>query len=247
MAAARRSVFADRLLEFPDLVFSDGRELHHRGRWHEHFATRMLNRSLAPVLRAEGVKTFDGRVILEIGCNDAHLLAAVAATHPTTAFIGIDWKARALFNAAQRVAARQLNNVALLHARAQDIRKSFGDHELDEIWIFHPEPLDNPREIQNRLISEPFLVDLHHALRPGGVLALKTDHGGYFDVVLEVFARLSDRFHLTATSTDFWIDGTDQSAAVATRAFAGEITPFEGRFISKRKPIYFALAEAQKS
>ena len=163
--AARRSAFADRLLEFPDFVFSDGREFLHRGRWREFFAARIGDSS-------------DGRVIFEIGCNDAGLLAAVAAKYPTTAFIGIDWKARALHAAAERVAAAELRNVALLHGRAQDIRRLFADGELDEVWVFHPEPLDNPRELPNRLIAEPFLIDVHHTLRDGGPLVLKTDHCG---------------------------------------------------------------------
>jgi tRNA (guanine-N7-)-methyltransferase len=231
-APARRSVFADRLLEFPDLVFSDGREYSLRGRWRAHFADRIGT-------------SFDGRVIFEIGCNDARLLAAVASKHPTTVFVGIDWKARAIHTAAGHVAARELKNVALIHGRAQEIRKVFADGELDEIWIFHPEPLDNPREIQNRLIAEPFLRDVHAALRAGSFLALKTDHRGYFDASLDLFARLTDRFNVAVTSFDFWTDGTDQSAGVATRAFAGEITAFEGRFIRKRKPIYFALAETR--
>ncbi len=224
MAAARRSVFADRLLEFPELVFSDGRELQHRGRWREHFAPRVGS-------------SFGRRLIFEIGCNDAGLLVGVAAKHSTTAFVGIDWKCRALHTAAERVAALDLRNVALLHGRAQDIRKFFTDGELDEVWIFHPEPLDNPREQRNRLLAEPFLIDVHNALRAGGSLVLKTDHRGYFDSVVELLERMTDRFDLGVTSLDFWNDATAQSA-VASRAFAGELTDFESRFVRKRKPIH---------
>jgi tRNA (guanine-N7-)-methyltransferase len=221
----RRSVFADRLLDFPDLVFSDGRELQHRGRWHEFFAARIGG-------------SFDGRLILDIGCNDAGLLATVAAKHASTAFIGIDWKPRALHTAAGRIAAEALKNVALLHARAQDIRRIFGDHELDEIWIFHPEPLDTARELKNRLLAEPFLIDAHEVLRDGGSLILKTDHAGYFDAVAELLAALSDRFAIDLSSRDYWNDPTVQSAT-AGDTHAGEMTAFESRFVRKRKPIYF--------
>ena len=37
----RRSAFADRLLEFPDFVFSDGREFARRGAWHGFFSRRL--------------------------------------------------------------------------------------------------------------------------------------------------------------------------------------------------------------
>jgi len=224
-APARRSRFADRLLDFPDLVFSDGRELQRRGQWRDFFAERM------------GTE-FDGRVIFEIGCNDAGLLATVASKHPRSAFIGIDWKCRALHAAAERVAQAELRNVALLHARAQEINCIVAYAELDELWIFHPEPLDTPREIQNRLLCEPFLIDVHHVLRDGGAVILKTDHRGYFDAVLELLGRMRDRFDMGTTSFDFWNDGAAQSA-VAARAFAGEVSAFENRFVRKRKPIHY--------
>jgi tRNA (guanine-N7-)-methyltransferase len=223
---ARRSAFADRLLEFPDLVFSDGREFHHRGRWREHLKNTGKN-ACAPK-----------EVILDIGCNDGGLLATVAAKHPTSAFIGIDWKPRVLHAAAERVAAAALKNVALLHTRAQDIQKLFADAELDEIWVFHPEPLDNPRELKNRLIAEQFLRDAHAVLRDGGSLILKTDHAGYFDAVLDLLQDMSQQFRPSISSRDFWGD-TPVQVAVAAHAFAGEITAFESRFVRKRKPIYF--------
>jgi tRNA (guanine-N7-)-methyltransferase len=257
-APARRSVFADRLLEFPDLVFSDGREFHHRGRWRDWFASRIGgsgtpggHRVQTDTSQGDGAASRLGqecpthqiecptdRLILDIGCNDGGLLATVAARHPTTAFIGIDWKPRVLHAAAERVAAAGLRNVALLHGRAQDIRRLFADGELDEIWLFHPEPLDNPRELKNRLLAEPFLRDAHAVLCAGGSLMLKTDHGGYFDVILNLLLGMTDRFSASIASRDFWGD-TAVQVVVAGHAFAGEMTAFESRFVRKRKPIYF--------
>lgn len=231
-APQRRSAFADRLLEFPELVFSDGREFARRGGWQEFFGGRIG-------------ATFNRRLIFEIGCNNAELLAAVAAEHPTTAFIGIDWKARAIYGAAHRLAAAGLRNVALLHARAQDIRRLVGDGELDEIWIFHPEPLDNPRELPNRLIVEPFLLDVHHVLRAGGLLAIKTDHRGYFESIVELLGRMHDRFETVVASGDVWNDRAAQ-LALAERAFAGRLTLFERRFVRKSKPIHFVLVRRRE-
>ena len=57
--------------------------------------------------------------------------------------------------------------------------------ELDEIWVFHPDPCDRPQELKNRLIAEPFLIDAHAALRqPGSRVAIKTDHPGYYQWLL---------------------------------------------------------------
>lgn len=260
----RRSTFADRLHEFPDLVFSDGAEFQRRGIWHDFFRAR-----IGPA--------FDGRIIFEVGCNDAALLTRVAAKHPATAFIGIDWKPHALHTGAARIAAAGLRNVVLLHGRAQDIRRFFADGELHELWLFHPDPCDKPRELRNRLIAEPFLLDVHAVLRPGGALVLKTDHPGYYQWVLgllglpepEVFKHARERkgtvagrvrmrvrdlmspedvpapstavaqqFEVSAHSADFWNDDAARRAG-AGRCFASEATGFETRFVRKRLPIYY--------
>ena len=256
----RRSVFADRLLEFREFAFIGDDSFSRCGAWREFFAPRI------------GADRFDGRVIFEIGCNDASLLAKVAARHPGTAFVGIDWKYRALHAAAERVAAAGQRNVALLHGRGQDIGRIFGDGELDEVWLFHPDPCDKPHELRNRLLSETFLLDVHRVLCPGGALAFKHDHAGYYQWLLALLglpepacfhvaraggvarpkvrrAELMDppalppisnavvqRLEVTIRSDDFWNDPRPRSLS---RLFAGEVTPFERRAASKRYPIYY--------
>jgi tRNA (guanine-N7-)-methyltransferase len=221
----RRSVYADRLLEFRDFVFSEGAEFHRRGTWRDYFRDRV-----GPA--------FDRRLIFEIGCNDASFLTRVAAKHPTAAFIGIDWKCRALHTAAERVAAAGLSNVALRHGRAQEIRRMFDDGELDEIWVFHPDPCDKPRELSNRLVAEPFLREVRRVLCAGGSLVLKTDHADYYRTATEACEAASGLFTVSARSSDFWNDAAIRSVA-AKHCFAGEVTTFESRFIRKRQPIFY--------
>ncbi len=89
---------------------------------------------------------------------------------------------------ATAIVARKLNNIALLRVRAQDLLKIFGPKELDEIWLFHPEPCDRDVELKNRLIREEFLCDAHSVLREvGSALCLKTDHPGYYQWTLALF------------------------------------------------------------
>jgi tRNA (guanine-N7-)-methyltransferase len=221
----RRSVYADRLLGFSDLVLLDGAEFINRGRWRDHFATRIGT-------------AFDGRVILEIGCNDAALLATVASKHSTTAFVGIDWKCRALHTAAERVAAKGLRNVTLLHGRGQDVSRIFGNEELDELWVFHPDPCDKPRELANRLLGERFLRDAQRVLRRGASVVLKTDHRAYYEATLDLLPSVADAFDVVGDSSDFWNDERVLHAS-QSKCFCGESTAYESRFRRKRKPIYF--------
>jgi tRNA (guanine-N7-)-methyltransferase len=221
----RRSVYADRLLDHREFTFSDGAEFARGGAWRDFFRQR-----IGP--------TFSGRVIFEIGCNDGALLTRVASRHPATAFVGIDWKCRALHTAAERVAAVPLPNVALVHGRAQDVGRIFGEGELDEIWVFHPDPCDKPNELRNRLIAKPFLLGVHRVLRDGAALVLKTDHPDYYASTLDVYREVADHFVLSAHSPDFWNDKLIRQA-VARRCFADEVTCFEQRYKAKRRPIHY--------
>jgi tRNA G46 methylase TrmB len=168
-----RSNFAARLAEFPDLVLTDAAAFARRGKWEPFFRQRM------------GAPLLNGRIVFEIGCNDAQFLTRIAAKHPHVAFVGIDWKFKAIHDAATRVTELGLKNVSLIRGRAQDVSSLFADGELDEIWIFHPDPCDKPNELKNRLIAEPFLTDAHRVLRDErSRLSLKTDHPGYYQWIL---------------------------------------------------------------
>jgi tRNA G46 methylase TrmB len=168
----RRNAYEERLQEFPEFAFGNQQVFQRRGQWHDFFRQRI------------GEK-FDGRIVFEIGCSDADLLSRVAVKYPHRAFVGLDWKFKTLYAAAERVAREKLLNVALLRGRAQDVRQIFADGELDEIWLFHPDPCDKPAELQNRLVSPSFLTDVHRVLRGAtSSLCLKTDHPGYYQWVL---------------------------------------------------------------
>src|SRR3954466_14034596 len=94
----RRSVFAGKLRDYADFAFDDDAAFAHRGRWADFFRERIG-------------AAFGGRVTFEIGCADADFLARVAAKHPDTAFVGLDWKYRTLHDGAARAADLGLRNV----------------------------------------------------------------------------------------------------------------------------------------
>src|SRR5689334_20200349 len=128
MTAARpTNNFEAQLDSYPDIAAGGHRIYLRRGQWRRHFEQRVR-------------EAFNGKVILEVGCADAAFLSDVAAKHPTAAFVGLDWKFKSLLTGAQRIATADLKNVALLRGRAQDLLKIFAPGEVDEIWVFHPEP-----------------------------------------------------------------------------------------------------------
>ena len=196
-----RSAYAHRLHEFPGLAFPDAAAFQHHGRWREFFRSR-----IGPA--------FDGQVIFEVGCFDAGYLCRLAVKHPRAGFVGLEWKCKAVYDGARRVAEMRLANVALLRGRAQDIGRIFAAREVDEIWVLHPDPCDRPAELKNRLIAEPFMTDAHAVLRDGySTLTLKTDHPGYYQWVLG----------LLGLPQSPWF--RDPSAAGAPRVRARDLMP----------------------
>jgi tRNA (guanine-N7-)-methyltransferase len=214
-----RSIYADKLAEFGAFAFAGAACTHHRGTWSAFFRERIG-------------EAFSGRIILEIGCYNADFLSNIAAAHPTTGFVGLDWKCKQLYDGARHTVDRSLPNVALLRGRAQDIASMFSPGELDEIWVFHPEPCAEPHELPNRLIAGPFLRDARRTLREGASVCLKTDHRGYYEWTLAGVGGVA--FH----SPDYWNDPA-ALARTRDRAFAGHVTAYEQRFLKKKQPIHY--------
>ena len=119
------------------------------------------------------------------------------------------------------------------------------------MWLFHPDPCDKPRELPNRLIAEPFLLDVHRVLRAGGAFVLKTDHPGYYQWALGLLGlpeptsseALNERFEVSMNSPDFWKDDPARLHG-AGKYFAGEATAFESRSLRKRLPIHYVELRA---
>jgi tRNA (guanine-N7-)-methyltransferase len=223
-----RSVYANKLSEFSEIAFANERAFTHRDSWREFFSSRIGT-------------SFDGRVVLEIGCADGEFLARIASKYPTTAFIGIDWKCKAIYDAAARIARDELLNVALIRGRAQDICRAFGNNEVDEIWIFHPEPCERDVEIKNRLISESFLASASKVLRDDrSRICLKTDHVDYYEHVLATLklSCVKSQLAIVVKSAELWNDSTALHH-IAARAFGHERTAYESRFIRRRQPIHY--------
>lgn len=125
--------------------------------------------------------------VLEVGCGDGELLAAMARRHPDTPFIGLDRTPKRL--AAARRATASLPNAQLVHANAEHLARLFPPATFAHILVFHPEPCDRPQDAPNRLLTPAFLAQAADLLRPGGRLHLQTDHPGYYAHLLHLWGR----------------------------------------------------------
>jgi tRNA (guanine-N7-)-methyltransferase len=133
------------------------------------------------------------KLILEIGCSNAQFLTTIANQNQDCTFIGLDWKFKVLYKGAKKVSRLNLKNVVLIRAKAQEIEDFFSKNEIDEVWIFFPDPWAKNSQLKNRLINPKFLEQLHSILnQKGSKIFFKTDHPGYFEWVLTLFGHQFD-------------------------------------------------------
>ena len=78
----------------------------------------------------------------------------------------------------------------------------------DAVHIYFPDPWPKKRHHKRRLINPEFLNTLSTALKPGGIVRLRTDNVDYFTVMLEVF-EADKRFLKTETPEELLAVKTD--------------------------------------
>lgn len=165
-----------RLKEFSEFVFDEDDLTRMSGRWRGFFHART------------GIEP--NRLVLEIGCSNAFFLGKLAQANPRDAFVGLDWKYKVLYKGAKRVESEKIANLSLIRGVAQKtLPVGFGARELDEIWVFFPDPWAKKAQLKHRLLQDAFFAECARVLKSGGKLHIKTDHPGYFQCIAALCGR----------------------------------------------------------
>jgi tRNA (guanine-N7-)-methyltransferase len=163
----------------------------------------------------------DAPLEIEIGCGNGRFLAAQAAKHPETHYIGIErmlGRVRKLSRKAERLPARNLH--ALRLEAFYTFYYLLPEHRLRTVYVFFPDPWPKRRHQGNRLFSPLFLDALWMRLEAGGIIQIATDHQDYCQEIRQTFAA-SARF---------------KEVPAMTRS-AEEQTDFEQLFLKQGLPI----------
>ena len=127
--------------------------------------------------------------VVEIGFGRGEFITDLATNDPGASFLGIEVSFKRVLKLARRIAARPIDNVRLVHARAQDVIGSgLPADSVDRFWINFPAPWPKKRHAKHRLVQADFVALLATRLRPGGLLRLATDHRGYAEQMYEVLS-----------------------------------------------------------
>lgn len=152
----------------PQLHGLNGVPVNLKGRWcSEHFAN-------------------DNPIVLELACGRGEYTLDMARSSPNRNFIGVDVKGARIWKGAGIALQEDLENVAFLRTRIEQIDLFFAPGEVDEIWITFPDPFLRKSKANRRLTASRFLGLYKKILQPDGLIHLKTDEPQLYQYTLEV-------------------------------------------------------------
>ncbi len=126
---------------------------------------------------------------VELGCGDASFLVDYAKRHPERNFIGVErllGRLRKLDRKGRRAGLANLRGVRI--ESSYFLEYLLPPHSASALHVYFPDPWPKKRHHKNRLVNERFPNIARAALKPDGVVYLRTDDGDYFKQMTEVFS-----------------------------------------------------------
>jgi len=126
---------------------------------------------------------------LEIGTGNGLHFANQAMKHPERCLLGIELRYKPLIQSIRRVIRNGGGNARAARYNAYLLPEIFTIGELNDVYIFFPDPWEKTRQHKHRLIQDEFLERMFAIQRPGSKLFFKTDSQDYFAWAMTRFER----------------------------------------------------------
>lgn len=126
---------------------------------------------------------------LEIGTGNGLHFAHHATQNPGRYLVGLELRYKPLIQSIRRALRSGRENVRVARYNAYLLPELFVAGEINDVFIFFPDPWEKSRNHKHRIIQDEFLVRLFEMQRPGSRFYFKTDSRDYFDWSLKRFQR----------------------------------------------------------
>ena len=177
----------------------------------------------------------DGRdglpVRAEIGCGKGAFAVGMAQKFPDVNFVAVERVPDVIMLAMEKAKAAGVENLIFILGDASSVTGSFGDGELEKIYLNFSDPWPKKRHAKRRLTSPAFLALYERIMKPGGELVMKTDNDALFDYSLEQLALCG--WSLSDSDRDIHADGECPDNVM---------TEYEANFASQGKNINRLIA-----
>ena len=163
----------------PNFSYSHQNPYHHKLESYNHFVLR--DREAEGFMGKWRSDVFQNHqpLVVEVGCGFGHFMLDYCQNYSNINFVGIDYRFKRSFNLAKKIARSRLQNIKYLRARGERLHFFFNSGEVDEIFLFFPDPWPKTKHHKKRLFQSTFLNNVHRVLKPRGKLYVKTDHDAY--------------------------------------------------------------------
>ena len=165
-------------------------------------------------------------VQIEIGAGDGSFLIQYANEHRELNLIGVEKLKGRIKKIDKRGRRDGLKNLRAMRIEARYfVKYMLPQNQVDAFHIYFPDPWPKVKHEKNRIIQPDFLNLLADALRPGGVIYLRTDNVPYYEQMLDVFAgdkkfeKVETPGRLKKIITDFEADFNAEGIATNYAAY----------------------------
>jgi tRNA (guanine-N7-)-methyltransferase len=128
----------------------------------------------------------------EIGFGGGEHLAAQAARHADTGFIGCEPFVNGIASLLDHIERQNLRNICIYPGDARLLLDALPDAALERCYILFADPWPKARHAERRFVGAENLARLARVLRPGGALRLATDDAGLKAWMRERLAETRD-------------------------------------------------------
>ena len=152
------------------------------------------------------------RVWLEVGFGGGEHLAWQAAREPSALMIGAEPFVNGAAKLLSAIDERGLTNVRVRHGDARDLMAAVPDGAIGRAFVLHPDPWPKRKHWKRRIVSVPFLSEMHRIVAPGGELRVASDIPDYVRwtlVMRDLAERAGARWDWTARRMPDWTERPD--------------------------------------
>lgn len=162
-------------------------------------------------------------IVLEVGCGKGEYTTGLASAFPHKNFVGADIKGSRIWVGANFAQDNNLDNVAFLRTRIQNLADFFAPGEVSEIWITFPDPRPKLSDERRRLTCPRFLKLYQQLIGFEGIVHLKTDDIDLFQYSIGVLEQSGE--HILEQTNDLY-------ASPFAEQHLGIKTYYEKRFLA---------------
>ena len=204
----------EKIVEYRDLIVEE--PVSHKGSWREVFAPDSEDKGL----------------FVEIGCGKGRFILESAKNSPEDYFIAVEGFSSVIYRALQKIRSAKVENVRFILEFVLDLGTWFADEEIDGLYLNFSDPWPKKRNAKRRLTYRDRLEQYAKALKPGGILRIKTDNDDFFEFTLEELEACKDRCGYTVEFMTYDLHSSEW-------ATSSPMTEYEMKFAETGKNINF--------